>query len=67
MKIALFRLRFQGQTSFDGQLNLRIRVGLPPLGLIGIPVVVTGTQENPKIKVFSKTGEEIEETKFYKE
>lgn len=67
MKIALFRLRFQGQTSFDGQLNLRIRVGLPPLGLIGIPVVVTGTQDNPKIKVFSKTGEEIKETNFYKE
>lgn len=63
MKVALFRLRLQGETSFDGKLNLRIRVGLPPFGLIGIPVVVTGTHENPKIKVFSKTGEEIEETK----
>lgn len=63
MKVALFRLRLQGETSFDGKLNLRIRVGLPPFGLIGIPVVVAGTHENPKIKVFSKTGEEIEETK----
>lgn len=63
MKVALFRLRLQGETSFDGKLNLRIRVGLPPFGLIGIPVVVAGTHDNPKIKVFSKTGEEIEETK----
>ncbi|WP_264528614.1 AsmA-like C-terminal region-containing protein [Flavobacterium sp. N2550] len=63
MKVALFRLRLQGETSFDGKLNLKIRVGLPPFGLIGIPVVVTGTQDNPKIKVFSKTGEEIQETK----
>lgn len=63
MKVALFRLRLQGETSFDGKLNLKIRVGLPPFGLIGIPVVVTGTGENPKIKVFSKTGETIEETK----
>lgn len=63
MKVALFRLRLQGETSFDGKLNLRIRVGLPPFGLIGIPVVVAGTQDNPKIKVFSKTGEAIEETK----
>ncbi|RRJ93772.1 AsmA-like C-terminal region-containing protein [Flavobacterium macacae] len=66
MKIALFRLRLKGETSFDGQLDLRIRVGLPPLGLIGIPVVVTGTSEAPKIKVFSKTGDEIEETKYKK-
>lgn len=66
MKIALFRLRLKGETSFDGQLDLRIRVGLPPLGLIGIPVVVTGTSEAPRIKVFSKTGDEIEETKYKK-
>lgn len=64
MKIALFRLRIRGETSFDGRLNLRIRVGLPPIGLIGIPVVVTGTSEDPKIKIFSKTGEEIEEKKY---
>ena len=63
MKVALFRLRLKGETSFDGQLDLRIRVGLPPVGLIGIPVVVTGTSEDPKIKIFSKTGEEIPEKK----
>lgn len=63
MKIALFRLRIKGETSFDGKLNLKIRVGLPPIGLIGIPVVVTGTSDDPKIKIFSKTGEAIQETK----
>ncbi|WP_296142489.1 AsmA-like C-terminal region-containing protein [uncultured Flavobacterium sp.] len=66
MRIALFRLRIKGETSFDGQLNLKIRVGLPPVGLIGIPVVVTGTSDDPKVKIFSKTGQEIEETKYKK-
>lgn len=66
MRIALFRLRIKGETSFDGQLNLKIRVGLPPVGLIGIPVVITGTSDDPKIKVFSKTGQDIEETKYKK-
>ncbi len=66
MRIALFRLRIKGETSFDGQLNLKIRVGLPPVGLIGIPVVITGTSDNPKVKIFSKTGQEIEETKYKK-
>lgn len=66
MKVALFRLKIKGETSFDGKLNLKIRVGLPPLGLIGIPVVVTGTSDDPKVKIFSKTGKEIEETKYKK-
>lgn len=66
MKVALFRLKIKGETSFDGKLNLKIRVGLPPLGLIGIPVVVTGTSDDPKVKIFSKTGQEIEETKYKK-
>lgn len=64
MKIALFRLRFEGKTSFDGQLGLKIRVGLPPVGLIGIPVVVTGTSEEPKFKVFSKTTDEIPSSEY---
>lgn len=61
MKIALCRLRIEGKTNFDGKLALRIRVGLPPFGLIGIPVAVTGTHTAPKFKVFSKKTEEIEE------
>jgi AsmA protein len=31
-------------------MNLKFRLGLPPLGIFGIPMTVTGTQENPKIK-----------------
>jgi AsmA protein len=31
-------------------MNLKFRIGLPPLGIIGIPMTVTGTQENPKVK-----------------
>jgi AsmA protein len=36
-----------------------MRLGLPPFGLIGIPIVITGTHSDPKIKVFSKTGQKI--------
>jgi len=59
-KVAVFRPSIKGTTSFNGLLDLKIRLGLPPGGLIGIPIVVTGTHEDPKIKVFSKTGKEIE-------
>ena len=51
MKVSAFRLRIEGQSSFNGQLNLHFRVGLPPFGIIGIPVTVIGTQEKPVIKV----------------
>ncbi|MBN9385764.1 MAG: hypothetical protein J0H74_33725 [Chitinophagaceae bacterium] len=63
MKISAFRLRMEGQASFDGKLNLQVRIGLPPFGLIGIPVKVTGTQDNPKVKAGrSKKGDQLEET-----
>ncbi|TGD57326.1 AsmA family protein [Flavobacterium humi] len=64
VKVALFRLKFNGETNFDGQLNLRMRLGLPPLGIIGIPVVITGTNDKPVVKIFSKTGKEVEKTEF---
>lgn len=64
VKVALFRLKFSGETNFAGQLNLKMRLGLPPLGIIGIPVVITGTHENPKVKAFSKTGQDVEETEY---
>ena len=60
-KVAGFRPKIKGTTSFDGDLDLRMRLGLPPLGIIGIPIVITGTHADPKIKVFSKTGKEIDE------
>jgi AsmA protein len=63
MKVAGFRPRFEGQVSFDGKLNLGGRLGLPPLGILGIPFSVTGTQENPKIKLRrSKESDKLEET-----
>ena len=40
-----------------------MRIGLPPLGILGIPIKVLGTQENPKIKL-GKKSEDLEETKY---
>lgn len=61
-KFAGFRPRIEGTTSLDGKLNLKMRLGLPPLGIFGIPLTVTGTQDNPKIKVGRKSND-LEETK----
>jgi AsmA protein len=60
-KVAGFRPRIEGTTSLDGKLNLKMRLGLPPLGIIGIPLTITGTQTDPKVKVFGKS-EKLEET-----
>lgn len=65
-KVAGFRPRIEGQTSFDGNLNIKMRLGLPPLGIIGIPIKVTGTQEDPKIGIGKKT-EDLEETEYDEE
>lgn len=61
-KYAGFRPRIEGTTSLDGNLNLKMRLGLPPLGIIGIPLTITGNKDNPKVKIGRKT-EELEETK----
>lgn len=60
-KVSAFTPTIKGTTSFSGLLDLRMRLGLPPGGLIGIPIVITGTHEKPDIKVFSKTGKPIED------
>jgi AsmA protein len=63
MKVSVFKLRIEGQAAFDGRLNLHCRVGLPPFGVIGIPVSITGTQENPKVKARrASKKDELEET-----
>ncbi len=67
IKMMGFRLRMEGQTSFDGKLRLRMRLGLPPLGIIGIPMNVSGTQENPRIKLGRGNQEELEETEYEEE
>jgi AsmA protein len=61
-KFAGFRPRIEGTTSLDGRLNLKMRLGLPPLGIFGIPLTITGNKDNPKIKIGRKS-EDLEETK----
>lgn len=63
MRMAGFRLRFEGQVSFNNALNLNFRLGLPPLGILGIPMNITGTESKPKIHLGSskKTDELPEE------
>lgn len=58
MRIAGFRPRFEGQVSFNGRLNLKGRIGLPPLGIWGIPFSVTGTQNNPHVKLKRGSGKD---------
>jgi AsmA protein len=66
-KVAGFRPRIEGNASFDGQLNIKMRLGLPPLGIIGIPMRITGTQENPKVKLGKGDKEDIPEREYKEE
>ncbi|MNF34898.1 hypothetical protein D3C84_157520 [compost metagenome] len=61
-KFAGFRPRIEGTSSLDGKLNIKMRLGLPPLGIIGVPLVITGNKDNPKIKI-GKKSDDLEETK----
>ena len=58
-KVSVLRPTISGTTSFNGLLDILVKVGLPPAGWIGVPVVVTGTHDKPQIKVFSRTGQGI--------
>ena len=60
-KFAGFRPRIEGTTSLDGKLNIKMRLGLPPLGILGIPMIITGNKDNPKVKIGRKS-EDLEET-----
>ena len=40
-----------------------MRLGLPPLGIIGIPLKITGTQDDPKVQLGKQT-EDLEETEY---
>lgn len=62
MRVAGFRPRFEGQVDFNGNLNMQFRLGLPPFGIFGIPMTITGTQENPKIHLgHGKKEDELKE------
>jgi len=65
MKMSGFRFRVSGSTNFNGQLNLKTRLGLPPLGIIGIPIRVLGTMDDPKFKYGrGNKDEDVEETEY---
>lgn len=51
MKMAGFRPRFEGQVTLDGRMNIGFRLGLPPFGILGIPMRINGTSDNFKIKL----------------
>ncbi|WP_177763228.1 AsmA-like C-terminal region-containing protein [Flavobacterium sp. I3-2] len=61
-KMAGFRPRIQGQVTLDGRMNLGFRLGLPPFGIIGIPMTITGNSENMKIKLGKQKEEPLEES-----
>lgn len=67
ISLGLFRLRLEGKTNFDGAMAFQMRIGLPPFGLIGIPVTINGTHENPQVNVFSKKTDEVPEKGYGKE
>ena len=50
-KVHPFRLRMEGETTLDGDMDMQMRLGLPPFGLIGIPIKITGTSDSLKIKM----------------
>jgi len=60
-KVKPFKLKMEGQTSLTGDLNIKMRIGLPPFGIIGIPIKVTGNGDDPIIKLGKKT-KDLEET-----
>ncbi len=66
-KVSVLRPSISGTTSFNGLLDILVKVGLPPAGWISIPVAVTGTQDKPKLKFFSRTGQGILQALYNRE
>jgi AsmA protein len=58
-KVSILRPAISGTTSFNGLLDILVKIGLPPAGWISIPVAVIGTEDKPKIKFFSSKGQGI--------
>ncbi|WP_291786543.1 AsmA-like C-terminal region-containing protein [Cecembia sp.] len=62
MRIAGFRPRFEGQVSLDGDLSIAFRLGLPPFGIFGIPIKITGNAADFEMEIGKITEEdELEE------
>ncbi|MEI7500981.1 MAG: AsmA family protein [Bacteroidota bacterium] len=64
-KVKGIRVKISGATTFENKLNLKIRLGLGPLGIIGIPLMITGTMDSPKIKYGrGKESEDLNESDY---
>ena len=64
-KVKGIRVRISGSTTFDQRMDLKIRLGLGPFGIIGIPMKVTGTFDDPKIKYGKgKDTDELKESDY---
>ena len=61
-KIAGFRPRIEGQVTLDGYMNLGMRLGLPPFGIIGIPIKITGPSDTFEVEVGKYRKEELDES-----
>ena len=61
-KVAGFRPRIEGQVTLDGYMNIGMRLGLPPLGIIGIPIKIMGPAETFEVEVGKYQREELAET-----
>jgi AsmA protein len=43
-------------------MNLKFRLGLPPFGIFGIPMTITGTQDKPNVHLgHGKKEDELKE------
>ena len=60
MKMMGFRPRFEGQIRLDGHMNLGFRLGLPPFGIFGIPMRITGTADNFNLKMGKYKEEDLD-------
>ena len=60
-KIAGFRPRIEGQVTLDGYMNVGMRLGLPPFGIIGIPIKVTGPSDTFEVEVGKYQKEDLDE------
>ena len=61
-KVAGFRPRIEGQVTLDGYMNVGMRLGLPPLGIIGIPIKITGPADTFEVEVGKYEKEDLDET-----
>jgi len=61
-KIAGFRPRIEGQVTLDGYMNLGMRLGLPPFGIFGIPIKITGPADTFEVEVGKYHKEDLDES-----